>query len=221
MMNQYLSLGENDKVDGMFWFEELPEEITLGPIIVTNPAVTHGRENCVINPAPFSEYPVEGWPAGPTPTSALYWTGSGTNWVETSPETFAQRKQKAINNCFVDVDAVTRAAVGDRAMEYAEAESAARAFKASGYVETEGAPVDEMISSYAKFNPTGQIQTNRWAADVIIARANAFKTAQKAMRSQRFRLQAEMQSAIDDDELVIAVHLWNEFIEGLRAQLGV
>jgi len=216
-MNQYLSLVENEKVDGMFWFEELPEEVTLGPIIVTNPAVVHGRGNCVINPTPFSEFPSDAWPAGPTPTSALYWSGSGPVWVETSPVTFAQRRQNAVNKCLVDVDLVTTAAVGARGKEYVKAEIAARAYKSANYT----GDVHSYVSSYALYNPTRLPQSNQWAADVIIARADAFEAAEEALRTERFRLQHGMYGATNDAELAAPVAEWNGFINGLRAQLGI
>lgn len=217
MMNQYLILEDNDRVDGMFWFEELPEEVTLGPIIVTNPAVTHGWDNCVINPTSFGEYPYNGFPVGPTPTSVLYWSGTAPVWVETSPETFQQRRQKAVDKCLTDVDQVTLAAVGARGKEYVKAEVEARAFKAANY---EG-PAHSYVSSYALYNPTRETKTNKWAADVIIARADAFEAAEEALRTERFRLQHAMYGADNDAELAFPVAEWNGFINGLRAQLGI
>jgi hypothetical protein len=126
-------------------------------------------------------------------------------------------KVAALARTYADVDAVTRAAVGDRAEEYRDAEVAARAFVASGY---EG-DVDESVSSYAQYNPTGQGQSNTWAAEQIIARADAFRAAQKTMRSRRFASQSEIRLADTPEALEAAVEAWSEFIAGIRAALGV
>lgn len=126
-------------------------------------------------------------------------------------------KASAIAATYADVDAVTRAAVGDRAEEYRDAEAAARAFVLAGY---EG-DVDESVSSYALYNPTGQEQSNRWAADQIIARADAFRAAQKTMRTRRFAGQADIRQADSPEALALAVEAWNKFIAGIRAALGV
>jgi hypothetical protein len=129
----------------------------------------------------------------------------------------AALKTAAINATYADVDAVTAAAVGNRVEEYRDAEAAARAFVEAGY---EGA-VDEYVSSYAKYNPTGEERTDAWAADQIIARADAFRAAQKSMRTERFACQAEMRAAATPEQLGAAVHAWETFIAEIRSALGV
>lgn len=126
-------------------------------------------------------------------------------------------RASAMAKTYADVDAVTRSAVGDRAEEYRDAEAAARGFVAAGY---EGA-VDESVSSYAQYNPTGQEQSNTWAADQIIARADAFRAAQKTMRARRFASQSEIRLADTPEAIEAAVEAWSEFIAGIRAALGV
>ncbi|MFC5551752.1 hypothetical protein [Massilia aerilata] len=126
-------------------------------------------------------------------------------------------KSEAISSTYSDVDAVTAAAVGNRVEEYRDAEVTARVFAAAGY---EG-EVDVVVSSYAQYNPTGEAQTNQWAADQIIARADAFRSAQKAMRAQRFASQAAMRAAETPGALAAAAEAWNDFIAGVRAALGV
>ncbi len=126
-------------------------------------------------------------------------------------------RANAMAKTYADVDAVTRAAVGDRAEEYRDAEAAARAFVAAG---CEG-DVDESVSSYAQYNPTGEKQSNTWAADQIITRADAFRAAQKTMRARRFARQSEIRLADTPEAIEAAVEAWSEFIAGIRAALGV
>lgn len=127
----------------------------------------------------------------------------------------AALKTAALSQTYADVDRVYADAVGNRATEYQEAEQAARDYAAAGYA---GA-ASEYVSDYALNNPTLEAQTNQWAADEIIARADAFRTAQKAMRSKRFECQAAMRAAATADELEQAIAQWAGFIAGLRAAL--
>lgn len=124
---------------------------------------------------------------------------------------------KAIAKTYADVDSVIAAAVGNRAEEYKDAEAAARAF----LLADDDAEVDVSVSSYAQHNPTGQAQTNTWAAERIIQRADAFRAAQKSMRAERFARQADMRAAITPDELSAAVQAWENFINGVRSTLGL
>lgn len=123
----------------------------------------------------------------------------------------------AIAATYRDVDAVYVDAIGQRGPEYLDAEVDARAFVAANYV---GTPTD-YVRGFAAHNPTRQIQTNRWAADNIIARADAFLGAKLSMRNTRFAHQAEMRAASTAADLATAVAAWNGYITALRAQLGV
>lgn len=129
----------------------------------------------------------------------------------------AALREAAIAKTYLDVDKVTFDAVGNRVEEYKVAESAARAFRDVGYV----GEVDISVSAYAQHNPTGEQQTNQWAADQIIERADAFRAAQDALRVQRFASQAAMRAATTAEELAAAVAAWNEFIVQIRADLGL
>jgi len=162
-------------------------------------------------------YPIPG-PLGWTPPRAgmvKKWIDGTDVWVSTAD--LETQKAESIAKAYKDVDDVYRDAVGNRTTEYNEAEQDALAFKAAGYTGT----VSEYVSSYAQYNPTGVVQSDQWAADVIIARANAFRTAQRLMRSVRFARQAQMQAAANDQELATAVALWSGFIAQLRIQLGL
>lgn len=126
-------------------------------------------------------------------------------------------KTEALSAAYSDVDKVTFDAVGNRVEEYKAAETAARAYADAGYTGT----VDEYVSSYALHNPTGAEQTNQWAADQIVARADSFRAAQKSMRAQRFESQAAIRAATTPDELEAAVNTWDAFIASTRSQLGL
>ncbi|MCC6071467.1 hypothetical protein ACFSQU_18160 [Massilia sp. GCM10020059] len=123
----------------------------------------------------------------------------------------------AIAKTYADVDSIYTAAVGQRTQEYADAEAAARSFVVSGY----SGSASEYVSDYALQNATGEVQTNAWAADQIIARADAFHAAKLAMRSARFARQAQMREATTAEELASAIGGWDDFIAATRAQLGL
>jgi hypothetical protein len=151
---------------------------------------------------------------------ASYRANEARDGIELAPPPSADLeslKAAAINATYGDVDAVTAAAVGNRVEEYRDAEAAARAFVDAGY---EG-EADEYVSSYAQYNPTGNQQTNAWAANQIIARAGAFRAAQKTMRTQRFFSQAAMRQAEMPEALAEAVEAWGKFIADMRSVLGV
>jgi hypothetical protein len=137
--------------------------------------------------------------------------------AEPAPVDLAALKAVAVGRTYADVDAVYDAAVGRRATEYQAAEDAARAFAAAGHQ----GDASEYVADFAAHNPTGQAQTSQWAADQIIARADAFRAAQKAMRGQRFASQDAMRAAATPAELEAAQDAWTDFIAGVRAGLGL
>lgn len=155
--------------------------------------------------------------AHPTPTSAVRWEDAwaAPQWVETAA--LADRAVAAVARCYPDIDAVYDDAVGNRTEEYKDAESDARAFKAAGYAGT----ASDYVHDFALHNPTGSVQTDQWAADQIIARADAFASAKLSMRSQRFASQAAMRAAATDADLAAAVSAWDSFIATTRANLGL
>lgn len=124
----------------------------------------------------------------------------------------------AIAKTYTDVDAVYDAAVGNREPEYAEAAAIARAFLAA---EVKPSPVSEYITGHALNNPTGQVQSEAWAAQQIIERADAFNWAKLQMRNVRFARQADMRAATTPEELAAVVSGWDDFITWLRATLGL
>lgn len=164
------------------------------------------------------------WRLLPSPIDWAAPPGARLKWVDfgVMPEweapALAELQAEAIAKTYVDVDAVYDAAVGRRGTEYEQAEAAARAYLAAV---VEPAVVSEYITGHAQNNPTGQQQTNEWAARQIIERADAFRWAALQMRTVRFARQADMRAATTTEELAAAVAEWEEFLTWLRSTLDL
>lgn len=118
----------------------------------------------------------------------------------------------AITKTYTDVDSIYSFAIGNRSEEYKQAEAAALAYQAAGYIGS----VSEYISSWATSNAP---MTNAQSADAIIARAVALRSAMVAMRTQRFVSQAAMRAATTNAELNSALSTWNTFVATTKAAL--
>lgn len=163
--------------------------------------------------------PVAGPPApyiAKTETEVLYLIDGVEEWVETAP--ISDLRDKAIARTYADVDAIYEVAIGRRMTEYARAEEAART-----YVATEPKPsvVSDYITGHAINNPTGLVQTNEWAAQQIIERADSFRWAELQMRNVRFARQADMRAATTAAGIAAAEASWKDFVVWLRQVLGV
>lgn len=133
----------------------------------------------------------------------------------------AKSKEVQIANTYTDVNNIYDLAIGSRVTEYTKAEAAARAFMADQVAPVNGFVVSGYVSGFAVDNPTNQVQTNLWSAQVIIARADAFEEAQLALRTVRFTAQKAMRSSVNQTQLDAAVHDWKGFIERTRQQLDL
>jgi hypothetical protein len=151
----------------------------------------------------------------PSPSLNHEWDTVTKRWKYVMP--LADAKAAAIAKTYPDVDAVYDASIGRRTTEYTRAEEAARAYKAADFTGL----VSDYISGHARSNPTGTEQTNGWAAQQIIERADTFHWAELQMRNVRFDRQADMRAAATHDELRMAIAAWDGFIADLRAQLGL
>ena len=156
------------------------------------------------------------WPARPFSASRLVYADGTVAWTVTA--LLDDLKADAIAGTYADVDAVYEAAIGRRATEYERAEAAARAYLVATPKPT---VVSGYVTGHAQSNPTGQQQTNEWAAQQIIERADAFRWAELQMRNVRFARQADMRAARTPEELAAAVGEWGDFITWLRATLGL
>ena len=154
---------------------------------------------------------------GPTSVSIPYWLPADADPTWRDDRVLADELARALAKPYADIDAVVKAAVGERTKEYERREAAARAYVASGYVD----PVPDRVAVWAQYNPTMQTQTARWSADNILARADALVAKQDAMGDQRFISQYAMRAATTLAELDAAVAAWGTFIAQIRAQLGL
>jgi len=156
------------------------------------------------------------WSAQPRPTCVLHWNDGAPEWRETLP--LAERVASCVAQTYLDVDAVYETAIGNRTAEYTSAEEAAIAFLAA---DPKPIIASDYITGHALNNPTGQVQSEAWAAQQIIERADAFRWAALQMRNVRFAHQSSMREAATHEELDATVASWNEFITWLRGVLGL
>lgn len=209
---QLFNINEAHTLDGTqypaVWFADPERRANLGVIEVADmapPAITSTQRLV----ADGAEQDAEGvWVAR--------WLVVDKTAEDLAAEAAALQLQTAaaIAATYRDVDAVYSDAIGQRGPEYADAETDARAFIAGG-------ELTAYVSDFAQDNPTGQAQSNQWAAENIIARADAFRSAKLAMRSARFARQTEMRAATTTAALQLAISSWEGFIAGVRAQLGL
>jgi hypothetical protein len=123
----------------------------------------------------------------------------------------------AVAKTVTDFDAIVREVVGQRLNIYLESEAAARDYAAAGYT----GQVPTLVAAYAMCNPTGTTQTNQWAADWIIARADFLRSKEQALHVQRLASQSQMRAAIYKSQFDPAVATWNAFVAQTRADLGL
>jgi hypothetical protein len=192
----YVIFTEPDGALGGFFDNQVPPEAHVGHLIV------------------LAEPLAEHWTA--------YRANAARDAVELAPAVaplvdLSALRAAAIAATYADIDALVWDAVGRRTEEYKDAEADARAFTASGSAE----PAPESVAKFAQKNPTMQVQTNAWAAQQVLARADALAAAKKAMRDQRFDSQWDMRAAATHDDLDAARSAWDAFIAGQRAALGL
>jgi len=149
-------------------------------------------------------------------TEVAYLRNGAVEWEDRA--VLEDEKVAAVTKTYPDVDSVYQDAIGLRATEYANAESAARAYIAA---DPKPSPASGYITGHALNNPTGQVQSEVWAAQQIIERADAFRWAELQMRNVRFLHQAEMRAATSLEMLDAAVASWDNFIKWLREILGL
>lgn len=112
-----------------------------------------------------------------------------------------------------DADAIYAAALGNRATEYAEAETQAQAFKDAGYA----GDVPAYVQSWAD---TAGL-TTKAAADNILATAAAWRTAQEAIRAKRLACKQSAKAAKTGEALAVVAAEWGVFVTAIKAQLGL
>lgn len=112
-----------------------------------------------------------------------------------------------------DVDAVYATVIGQRAVEYQEAEADAQAYKDAGYTGT----VPPSVASWV----TASGMTATAAANDILATAAAWRTAALNMRAARLGHKAQARSATTQQGLDGVAASWRATINAIRAALGL
>jgi len=117
-----------------------------------------------------------------------------------------------------DVDAITALVIGNRGVEYTEAEAQARAYQQAGYSGTVPSMVQTWVDAKAI---EGVTWTGQQAADDILATAAAWRGAVDLIRTNRLNSKALVRVAANQAQLDSAMAAWSGFVSAVRAQLGV
>ena len=120
--------------------------------------------------------------------------------------TLAESIAALIRQIDADADAIYAVALGNRATEYAEAETQAQAFVTAGYTGAVPAYVDSWATA------TGN--TAKWAADNILATSTAWRTAQTSIRACRLACKEAAKRAADAAALNAVKVQWSAFVKG-------
>lgn len=110
------------------------------------------------------------------------------------------------------VDAIYASAVGNRATEYQKAEEQARSYRAADYA----GDGPKAVAAWA--NAAGN--SARWAADDIIATADAWHTAEDTIRDARLMCKQRARNAKTEEALETVRTQWTAFLAQIQAQLG-
>jgi hypothetical protein len=147
----------------------------------------------------------------------------GGQWVQnwkvtaldpaTAAANLSDAKTALLRKIDADVDAIYSDVIGQRGMEYADAEQAALAYQAAGY---EGAVPDDVQCWAAVKNWTA-----KQAADDILVQAAAWRGAKSAMRAQRLARKEDVRNATTAGQVDAARSAWSGFVSIIRGQLGV
>jgi hypothetical protein len=142
----------------------------------------------------------------------------GWSVVATTTEERAATRAALLARIDADVDAITSAVVGSRAVEYTEAETQARAYQQAGY----SGPVPSMVGAWVAAKAIeGATWTSQQAADDILATAAAWRGAVDLIRSNRLNAKAYVRTATNQAGLDTAMAQWSGFVAAVRSQLGI
>lgn len=125
----------------------------------------------------------------------------------------AARKVTLTKQVDAMVDKIMADAIGGRLSQYQRAESHARAYKAASYSGT----VPPAVKSWSETKS----KSATWAADSIIAQADALIAAEEAIYDRRLKVKEAIRSATLDADLDIATPTFNAFVSAIRTQLGI
>lgn len=135
-----------------------------------------------------------------------------------TPETIAAAELPAAKTPLLakidaDVDAVYATVIGQRAVEYQEAEEDAQAFKTAGYTGT----VPPSVASWVAASGLSA----QAAADNILATAAAWRGAAQSLRAARLGHKAQAGAAASLAALEAVEASWRGTLNAIRAALGL
>lgn len=143
----------------------------------------------------------------------LYTYNNGFIPVPVDSAVLAAKKAELILKIDADADALIAQVIGQRGLEYLEAEKQAAAYITANYT---GA-VPAFVQSWA----TAKNQTATWAADDIAATAAAWRNAQASMRANRLQHKEAARNAADAAALDAVSASWEAFLVAIKTQLGI
>lgn len=149
----------------------------------------------------------------PTREAVLAYLKAGNTAQLVDTPSLATLKQAFILKVDADIDAIYGVIVGNRYAEYQDAATEAKTFKDALYLGTAGASV----TSWA----TVKAQTNTWAADDILATANAWKGAQAQMRNVRLTHKENARVATTNAQLQAVQASWAATLIAVKNALGI
>ena len=112
-----------------------------------------------------------------------------------------------------DVDSIYGAVIGNRGLEYQQAEADAQSFAKEGYAGA--APSSVAVWATVKG------WTEKQAADDILTEATQWRAAQAAIRAQRLQSKGHVRVASTVSAMNAAMDAWKQFTVAIRAQLDV
>lgn len=112
-----------------------------------------------------------------------------------------------------DADALIAQVIGQRGLEYLEAEKQAAAYITANYLGT--------VPPYVQDWATAKNKTATWAADDIAATATAWRSAQTSMRANRLQHKEAARNAADAAALDAVITSWSAFLVTIKTQLGI
>ena len=133
--------------------------------------------------------------------------------AETVAGNLSQRKQDLVRSIDMDADSIYVAALGNRAIEYAQAESDATAYRAAGY--------SGDVPGYVQAWATATFKSAQWAADDILSSAQGWRNAQAAIRLNRLTCKEIARNATTFTELDSVEAQWAGFLSAIKTQLGI
>lgn len=141
------------------------------------------------------------------------------NVPEPAPvKSIADLKLAAIASIDADVDEITSKVIGNRSIEYVEAETQALAYQQAGYTGTVPSMVQAWVNAKAI---EGITWTAQQAAEDIMGTAVAWRGAVTLIRTNRLNAKAYVRMAADEAALNVAKANWAGFVAAVRQQLGI